>query len=118
MTYEYFWLRNYIPLISEGQVKQELIQRTGIFNSLGNEGWELLPNLSETGAFCFRRPRNNLHRTRYEYYWLRDYIPILSDKQIQQDMDKRSKLFNELSVHNWELIMDDLSMFCFIRVKE
>ena len=118
MTYEYYWLRNYVALISEAQIKTDLEKRTKVFNALGNEGWELLPNLSGSGDFCFRRPRTNLNKTKYEYYWLRDFISLISDTQIQQDMDKRSKLFNELSAHNWELTMDDLSMFCFMRAKK
>lgn len=118
MAYEYYWLRNYVALQSEPQIKRDLEKRTAVFNFLGSEGWELLPTMSGEHHFCFRRTRSSLTKVRYEYYWLRDFISLLSDTQIQQDMNKRSKLFNELSAHNWELMMDDLSMFCFMRVKK
>lgn len=117
IKYEYYWLRNYVALNSENQVKNDLVTRTTVFNALGNDGWELIPTVSAKGHFCFRRPFDLISRTKWEYYWLRDFIPLYSDTQIQNDMDKRSKRFNELSSQDWMLVMDDLSMFCFMKCK-
>lgn len=104
-----------MSLISENQIKNDLEKRTKVFNSLGHEGWKLLPTLSAKGNFCFRRPLDPDAWEKIEYYWLRNFISLYSETQIQNDMDKRSKMFNELSVQGWNLVMDDLSMFCFMR---
>lgn len=106
-----------MALNSENQVKNDLEMRTKVFNSLGIEGWELLPSLSGKGHFCFRRPMDSSAREKIEYYWVRDFISLYSEVQIQNDMDKRSKMFNELSLNSWSLVMDDLSMFCFMKCK-
>lgn len=115
MTYEYYWLRNWVPLISDQQIQQDLQHRTVLFNSLGKSGWELMSSMGGNGDFCFRRPYSVSSRKKYEYYWLRNYISLTSNEQIQQDFDKRSQIFNKLSANGWELIMDSLSMFCFVR---
>ena len=74
-----------------------------------------MPNLSSEGDFCFRRPYSIHYRKKYEYHWLRNYVPLIPDEQIQQDFDKRSQIFNKLSANEWELVMNSLSMFCFVR---
>ena len=63
--YEYYWLRNWISLMSEQQIKEDLKGRNEIFNCLGKTGWELLPQFSKSNHFCFRRHKENVS-DRYE----------------------------------------------------
>ena len=49
--FEYYWLRDYITLSSEEQIKNDLIKRTKTFNSLGAKGWELIPVSEEKQHF-------------------------------------------------------------------
>ena len=111
--FEYYWLRDYITLSSEEQIKNDLIKRTKTFNSLGAKGWELIPVSEEKQHFCFRR--DQLLNKQYEYAWIRDFISPLSEEQMKRDLAKRTELFNVLASQGWNLVEEDLAMFCFIR---
>lgn len=111
--FEYYWLRDYITLSSEEQIKNDLIKRTTIFNCLGAQGWELFPISEEKQHFCFRRNRH-LNK-QYEYTWIRDFISPINEEQMKRDLAKRTELFNTLALQGWNLVGEDLSMFCFIR---
>lgn len=115
MIYEYYWLRHFIALTSSVGMGNALANRTNIFNTLGDEGWQLLPSLSKKHEFCFRRPSNPSKRIRYEYQWRRLWISPASDTQIQAGLDTRTKMFNTLSKQGYSPVMEDVSMFCFMR---
>lgn len=76
-----------MSLISENQIKSDLEKRTKMFNSLGIEGWELLPSLSGEGDFCFRRSMNSNARKKIEYYWVRDFISLLEISLLRMRME-------------------------------
>ncbi len=113
--FEYYWLRNYVALNNETQIERDLQDRTGIFNLLGKQGWELNPLNDEPHHFCFRRKVNDRDRKKYEYKWVRHYVPLYDDQQVQGDLDKRTLIFNSLAKQGWVFICGELRMYCFMR---
>lgn len=63
---EYKWIRHYIALYDEPQIKNDLNERTKIFNDLGNDGWRFFPLSSEPHHFCFCRETDVMQK-KYEY---------------------------------------------------
>ena len=39
----------------------------------------------------------------FEYYWLRDYVALMDEPQIERDLQKRTDKFNMLGKQGWEL---------------
>ena len=113
--FEYYWLRNYVALLIEPQIEHDLQGRTDVFNLLGKQGWELTPLHDEPHHYCFRRKVNDLDRKKYEYKWVRHYVPLNNDQQIQSDLDRRTHIFNSLAKQGWVFIGGELSMYCFMR---
>lgn len=114
--YEYYWLRDWIALISEQQINDDLKKRNEIFNRLGQEGWELLPQFSTNNQFCFRRNKGKVIE-KYEYHWIRSWVSLTTEADAQRDLVKRSNYFNEAAKIGWEPVLEDLSMFCFVKRK-
>ena len=112
---EYKWIRHYIALSSESQIEKDLIERTRIFNILGNEGWKLLSLPEEPHHFCFCREADKSCRRKYAYLWYRNYIPCHSENQIQSDLHNRECFFNDLAKKGYLLIHRELAMFCFVK---
>lgn len=114
--YEYYWSRNWISLISEQQINDDLKKRNETFKQLGREGWELLPQFSSDNHFCFRRSKGKVIE-KYEYHWIRSWVSLTSDADAQKDLDMRSNCFNEAAKMGWEPFLEDGSMFCFVKRK-
>ncbi len=115
--YEYYWLREYVALIDDAQIERDLLRRTSSFNALGEQGWEFFPYLhDEPHHYCFRRNVGG-NRKKIEYKWIRHYIPLHNEEQIQRDMSQRAKLFNSLAQQGWEFVHGELCMYCFMRIK-
>lgn len=114
--YEYYWLRDWIALISEQQINDDLKKRNEIFNRLGREGWELLPQFSTNNHFCFRRNKGKVIE-KYEYHWIRSGVSLTTEADAQRDLEKRSNYFNEAAKMGWEPVLEDLTMFCFVKRK-
>ena len=46
-----------------------------------------------------------MNNIEYEYYWLYDFVTNSNEKEINEDLARRTKLFNELGAVGWELML-------------
>ena len=54
----------------------------------------------------------------YEYYWLREYVALIDDAQIERDLLRRTSSFNALGEQGWEFfpyLHDEPHHYCFRR---
>ena len=110
---EYMWLRDYIRLDNEINIKNKLNNRTNIFNRLGMQGWKVIE--LDGAHFLFVREKDSIN-TKYEYAWVRFYIPCETDEQMCKDLEKLTEVFNYYSFNGYEYCGETQGMYCFVKM--
>lgn len=102
-----------IEIDGSKEIREKLLEKHMVlFNDLGSNGWELVPEFSKEDVYCFRKNEDMT----FQYIWKR-HISLSNTSKINLGMEKMSDIANEMEKEGFRLLLLKDTYFCFMKAE-